>query len=603
MERMMFDVVITGGRIFDGTGGPPFRADIAIRDGRIVEIGTATGPARDTIDAAGAIVTPGFIDIHTHYDGQFLWDQELEPSFSNGVTTAIAGNCGVGFAPVRAGNRKDLIDIMEGVEDIPGIVLDEGLDWSWESFPDYLDKLAARQFTMDVATHVTHAPLRVYVMGDRAMRHEAATDADLAEMQRLVREGMAAGAVGFSAARIIEHRSATGAHVPGTFAEDRELAALAGAMGESGHGVFQLVPLGAAGDTGGAPNTIDERLDEHERFVRIARAAGRPVTYILHAMQHAPDEWRQMLAATAAANADGLDIRAQVASRGLGWIFSLDGYHLFAARPSYLAIAGLPRRERAVAMRDPARRAAILAEEDTPEAVADPRVVRMIGLLRRILPGCYAIGHRLDYEPDASRRVDAIAAETGRTMAEVVYDVLAEGDGGGILIDFAMNYVDGGLDAAHALLADPNTVSGLSDGGAHLPLVCDGASPTFHLTFWARDRARGPVFPIEKMVNKLTGEPAALYDLDDRGTIAVGKRADINVIDFDRLASALPEMVFDLPSGGPRLLQFSQGYRATLVNGVVTRRDDAATGAKPGRLLRAGRAAETIRDGKRLQPA
>lgn len=585
----MFDTVIKGGRIIDGTGAPAFNADIAIQAGRIVEIGAVTGAVRETIDAAGAIVTPGFVDIHTHYDGQFLWDQELDSSFSNGVTTAIAGNCGVGFAPARAENRKDLIDIMEGVEDIPGIVLDEGLDWSWESFPDYLDKLDARTFTMDVAAHITHAPLRLYVMGERAARHEAATPADLAEMKRLVREAMAAGAMGVSATRILEHKSSSGGFVPGTFAEDSELTTLAEALGESGNGVFQLVPLGAAGDMAGAPNTTAERLDEHARIARIARAtSGRPVTYILHAMNHAPDEWRVLLNATRQARAEGLDIRAQTAARGLGWIFTLDGYHLFRGRSSYLAIAHLPRAERAAAMRDPARRAAILAESNDTEAV-ERQVLKMAKIFERIMPGTYVIGRALDYEPDASRRVDAVAQATGRTQAEVVYDVLAEGDGSGLLIDFALNYTGGNLDTAYALLADPVTVSGLGDGGAHLPITCDAAMTTFHLSFWARDRKRGPTLPLELIVHKLTGDPAALYGLSDRGTLTVGKRADINVMVFDELNSELPRMAFDLPSGGPRLVQLSRGYRATLVNGVVTRRNDKATGAKPGRLVRANR--------------
>ncbi len=599
----MFDILIKGGVVVDGAGGSSCVADVAIKDGVIVEIGAIPGPAREVIDAAGAIVTPGFIDIHTHYDGQFLWDQVLEPSFSNGVTTAIAGNCGVGFAPVHKEHANQLIDIMEGVEDIPGIVLNEGLDWSWESFPDYLDKLAGRQFTMDVATHIAHAPLRVYVMGERGLRHEPATEQDLAEMQRLVREAMDAGALGFSAARIIEHKAASGATVPGTFSDDLELNAIAKAMGDSGHGVFQLVPLGAAGDTGGTPSTTDERLEEHARVVRLARASGRPVTYVLHAMGHAPDEWRLMMDATREARAEGLDVRAQIASRALGWIFSLDGYHLFRARPSYIAIAHLPRAERAEAMRDPARRAAILSEDDSATADLDKRVVNMGRLLTRILPSSFAIGHTLDYEPDASRRIDAIAAATGRTLPEVAYDTLAEGDGGGLIINFSMNYVGGNLDMVHELMADPDTVSGLGDAGAHMPLVCDGALTTFQLAFWARDRKRGPTLPLEQVVAKLTGQLAELYGLDDRGVIAVGKRADINVIDFDRLKSALPQMLFDLPKGGPRLLQYSSGYRATLVNGVATRRDDKATGATPGRLVRGGQVTSPAPIAPELQSA
>jgi N-acyl-D-amino-acid deacylase len=594
----MFDTVVRGGTIIDGTGGAPFTADVAITDGVIVQVGRVLSSALEEIDADGALVTPGFIDIHTHYDGQFLWDCELEPSFSNGVTTVIAGNCGVGFAPARAEHRHNLIDIMEGVEDIPGIVLDEGLDWSWESFPDYLDKLDARNFTMDVAVHLTHAPLRLYVMGERAVRHEPATETDLAEMKRLVREAMAVGAVGFSGTRILEHRASSGANVPGTFADERELSTLAEAMGESGRGVFQLVPLGAAGDLAGTPNTTAERLEEHERIVRIARAtSGRPVTYILHAMNHAPEEWRELLEATRGARAEGLDIRAQIASRGLGWIFTLDGYHLFRARPSYVAIAHLPRAERAAAMREPARRAAILGEADACDQVA-AQVLKMARIFKRIMPGTFAIGQALDYEPPASRRIEAVAGATGRAMEEVVYDTLAESDGNGLLIDFAMNYTDCNLNAAYELLADPITVSGLGDGGAHLPMTCDAAMTTFHLSFWARDRARGSRLPPEAVVRKLTGDPAQLYGLDDRGLIKVGKRADINIIDLNKLESELPHMVFDLPSGGPRLVQKSRGYLATLVSGVVTRRDDQATGALPGRLIRMGRLPRT----RGLQP-
>jgi N-acyl-D-aspartate/D-glutamate deacylase len=582
----MHDIVIKGGTVVDGAGRERFTADVAVADGRIVEVGKVSGAAREVIDADGAIVTPGFIDHHTHYDGQFLWDTELEPSFSNGVTTAIGGNCGVGFAPARREHARALIEMMEGVEDIPGIVLDEGLDWSWESFPEYMDKLAAREFTLDVASHIGHAPLRVYVMGERALRHEPATEADLAEMQRLVRDAMAAGAMGFSAARIIEHKSSKGATIPGTFADDRELTALARALGESGRGVFQLVPLGAVGDLAGTPNTTEERLDEHARIERIARAAGRPVTYALHAQNHAPDEWRLLLDATHRARAEGLDIRPQVAARGLGYNFCLDGYHPFRARPGYLEIQALPRAERAAAMRDPARRARILAEADDT-AAAPAQAVKMIRLVAHSLPRCYLIGSEMDYEPDASKRLDVVAQATGRTVHEVFYDAISEGDGAGLVVDFAMNYVGGNLDDAHALLADPVTVSGLGDAGAHLPLICDGAMTTFHLAFWARDRRRGAKLSLERAVAKLSGEAAGLYGLHDRGRVAVGLRADLNVIDFDRLSCDLPRMAFDLPKGSPRLLQGSRGYLATLVNGVVTRRGDAGTGARPGRLVRA----------------
>jgi N-acyl-D-aspartate/D-glutamate deacylase len=582
----MHDVVIKGGLVVDGTGARGALADVAIRDGRIVEVGVVAGPARQVIDAGGAIVTPGFIDIHTHYDGQFLWDDEMEPSFSNGVTTAIAGNCGVGFAPVRPGESKALVDIMEGVEDIPGIVIDEGLDWSWETFPQYMDKLAQRRFTMDVATHFAHAPLRVYVMGERGLRDEPATDDDIARMQKLVREAMEAGAVGFSAARILEHRTVKGDIIPGTQAADRELLGLARALGESGHGVFQLVPLGAAGDVAGMITPTDERLEEHARVVRIAKACRRPVTYALHAHHHAPDEWRLMMDETRKARAEGLDIRAQVPPRGLGLMLSLDGYHIFRARPSYAAIAHLPRAERAAALRDPARRAAILSEPDTALEGLDLRAARLAVGVKAKLAKYFVMEPPADYEPEADKRLDVIAKATGRTEEEVLYDLLSEGDGAKMAVDFHMHFTDGTLDAAREMLLDPATVSGLGDGGAHMPMICDGASTTFHLWFWSRDRKRGPKLPLELMVRRLTGDPASLYGMNDRGVIAPGKRADLNVIDFGALTNEMPHMVFDLPKGGARLMQKGTGYLATLVNGVVTRRNDQDTGERPGRLVR-----------------
>ncbi|WP_174274019.1 N-acyl-D-amino-acid deacylase family protein [Sphingomonas bacterium] len=587
----MYDIIIRGGTVVDGTGAAPHRADVAISAGKIAAIGTIDGAAREVIEAEGALVTPGFIDIHTHYDGQFIWDDTLEPSFSNGVTTAIAGNCGVGFAPVQQKDRTRLVEMMEGVEDIPGIVLDEGLDWSWTSFPDYLDRLDRRRYTMDVAAHLPHAPLRVFVMGDRGLAHEPANDDDLAEMQRVVREAMAAGAVGVSGSRILEHKSSKGEFVPGTFAEDRELIAIAEAMGETGKGVFQIVPLGCSGDTVGTQIPTEERLSEHDRFERIAEACGRPVTYLLHSHNHAPEEWREMIAASEAAQRRGLDIHPQVAARGVGLLLSLDGYHIFQARPSYMAIAHLPRAERAAAMRVPERRAAILSEANVgPDEAPTRRILGLAERFAQVLDRFYVMQPPVNYEPDESLRLDRIATATGRTMDEVLYDTLADGDGSRMVADFAMNYTGGNLDSVHDMLAHPDTISGLGDGGAHLLMVCDAAMTTFHLSFWARDRSRGPTLPVEAMVAKLTGKSAEVYGLHDRGVIAVGKRADINVIDFEKLDSEMPEMVFDLPLGSGRLVQRATGYRATMVNGVVTRRNDLDTGARPGRLVRAGHA-------------
>lgn len=583
----MHDLIIRGGRIVDGTGSLAYAADIAVTDGKITEIGRIGALSRETIDADGALVTPGFIDIHTHYDGQMIWDDELEPSFSNGTTTAIAGNCGVGFAPARPEHRRSLVELMEGVEDIPGIVLDEGLDWNWTSFPDYLDRLAQGSYTMDVAAHLPHAPLRVFAMGERALRHEPATPDDLETMKRLVRESMAAGAIGVSGSRILEHLSSRGEHVPGTFAEESEMLALASAMGESGRGVFQVVPLGGGGNTMGNAASLEERLEEHRRIERIAQASGRPVTYLLHSYEHAPEEWSRLIAESVAACRRGLTVVPQVAARGLGLLLGLDAFHLFLRRPSYLEIASLPRAERAAAMRDPERRRRILAETNVPAQGNQERAAEIAaGRFARHLDRFYVIDERLDYEPDASARLDVIARDTGRTMEEVLYDTISHGDGRQVVADFLLNYVDGNLNSVHEMLINPATVSGLGDGGAHLFMICDSAMTTFHLSYWSRDRAKGPTIPIETTVHKLTGKPAELYGLTDRGAIQVGRRADINVIDFERVGTTMPEMYFDLPLGGGRLLQHGRGYLATMVGGITTRRFDEATGAKPGRLVR-----------------
>ena len=585
----MYDILIRGGTVIDGSGEAPFAGDVAIASGRIAAIGTVTGDAREVIDATGKIVTPGFIDVHTHYDGQVLWDDKLDSSFSNGVTTMVAGNCGVGFAPARPEFRKELIEMMEGVEDIPGIVLDEGLDWSWRTFPDYLDKVAARRYTMDVAFQIAHAPLRVYVMGERALAHEPATEADKAEMARIVREAVEAGAVGFTASRILEHKTSAGAFVPGTFSDEDELDAIARAMGETGKGVLQIIPLGAAGDLRGNAQTMDERIAEHQRMVRMAKAANRPLTYLLMRPDDSPDDWNVMVAETERAiREEGVDLYPQIHGRGIGLLAVLDGYHAFQCRPSYMAIAQLPLAERLTAMRDPARRAAILAEADVPADEAPSARVHM--LVERFfsyeLGNYYLMDLPLDYEPGSERRIDAVAARTGKTTYEVLYDHLTDGDGRKFAALFVQNYGRGDLSETREMMAKPIVRVGLADGGAHLQLSCDGALPTFQLLHWARDRTRGDGLAIEKVVKQLTSDNARLYDMDDRGTLAIGKRADINVIDYDNLELELPVMLSDLPEGGKRLLQFPKGYIATIVNGVITRRDDADTGARPGRLYR-----------------
>ena len=585
----MLDMVIRGGTVFDGLGGPPRRADIGIRDGLIAEIAdTIAAPTRETIDATGAIVTPGFVDMHTHYDGQLLWDDLLDPSFSNGVTTIVAGNCGVGFAPVRPAHRQKLMELMEGVEEIPEIVLAEGLDWDWESFPDYLDRVAARAYAMDVAVQVAHAPLRVFVMGERALAHEPATDRDIAEMARLTKDAMEAGAIGVSASRILEHRSSRGEAVPGTFAEDREILALAGAMGETGKGTFQIVPLGMIGGVVLPGAGREARLAEHDRIIDIAEACGRPVTFLMQEFPADPEDWRIMLERTDAANDRGLSVHPQIGARSVGMILTLDSHHPFSCRPGYRAIQHLPRAERAVALRDPTRRTAILAQADLrpgEQGVTEADARKMTHLAASA-DQFFLMGDEPDYEPTADGKIGAIAEKTGQRPLAILYDHLTAGEGTNTAVNYALNYLDGNLDAVREMLVHPSTVSGLGDGGAHMWTICDASATTFHLSFWARDRRRGARLPLEFMVRKITHDNARLYGLDDRGALRVGLRADINVIDFDRLRIGAPRMAFDLPNGGGRLLQPATGYMATIVGGVVTRRDDRDTGARPGRLVR-----------------
>jgi N-acyl-D-aspartate/D-glutamate deacylase len=481
------------------------------------------------------------------------------------------------------------MELMEGVEDIPGAVLDEGLDWSWKSYPEYLDKLAGRRYAMDIASHITHAPVRVFVMGERALRHEPARPEDIAAMADLVREAMAAGAVGFSNGRITTHLSSRGAQVPGTFAEDEELLAIAGAMGECGHGVFQLIPKGANGAVVVDGLSREARLDEHRRIEAVARASGRPVTYTLMEYASDLDDLRAMAGASERAVAGGLKVRPQMSARGLGSIQLLDGYHIFLRKPAYRAIAHLPLAQRAAAMRDPGVRAAILAEDNVDgEYAGNAYVLKMMNRQSWNLPNTYVLSSPLDCEPGPDRRIGVLAAAAGKTPEAFIYDHYAEGDGANFSIDFPLNYAQGSLDHVHELFQKPHVVSGLGDGGAHMRVICDASGPTFQLAFFTRARTRGGRLPLELMVRKMTAEPAELYGLSDRGVLAVGRRADINVIDYENLTLQRPRVVHDLPSGAGRLLQGSEGYLATFVAGTMTRERDADTGARPGRLVRAG---------------
>ena len=584
----MLDYVIRGGTIVDGTGQPGIAGDVAVQDGRIVQVGgTITDAARETIDADGAVVTPGWVDVHTHYDGQVSWDEVMDPSAGNGATTIVMGNCGVGFAPVRAGQEKTLIELMEGVEDIPGTALHEGIEWGrWETFADYMDYIASRRYSLDIGTQIAHGAVRYYVMGERGVANDDATPDEVARQAALVAEAISAGALGFSTSRTIGHRSLWGAPVPGTFAPDEELLAIARAMGATGKGVFEMIPAGTVGKLeglGGERTTPEAELALMERF---SLAAGRPVTFTLVQSPDYPrDTWQRLLERTSAANAAGAQLFPQVSSRPIGLVTGLSGYHAFQRRPTYMGLAHLPLAEQARQMASPEVRAAIMTEPDTP--VAEPgSMANVYRLMQMAAPMIYPLSDPVDYEPEASACLGARAAATGRDILDVLYDFLLEDEGR------AMGSLMGGADVHAAqevvrqMLAHPATVTGLSDAGAHVTLICDGSMPTTQLTFWARDRRRGEQLPLEFLVHKQTARNAALYGLADRGTLAPGLRADINVIDLDTLSVGPPRAHQDLPAGGTRLMQPVVGYLATLVHGVATRRHDADTGERPGRLVR-----------------
>lgn len=586
----MYDLVIRSGSIIDGLGGPARSGDIAVQDGRIAAMGNLDGAAaREVIDADGAIVTPGFVDVHSHYDGQFLWDDRMDPSFSHGVTTSIAGNCGVGLAPVALEHQRELIDFMVGVEEIPDIVLNEGLDWNWRSFTDYLDRLGERRYSMDVSSHIPHGPMRLYVMGERALRHENATAEEIATMAGLVREGMAAGAAGFSTGRIVEHRSSDGTHVPGTFALEEEVLALARAMGEGGRGVFQVAPRGQLGNTFNPDGTKgrESRIAEHKLMEKVASVSGRPVTYGVLEVFTDGEDADLMIADSDRAIEQGLMLHPQISPRAASLMYLLEGYHIFMLRPSYQEVANLPLPQRLEALRDPARRAAILSEANLDSGVINGK---MVGTVLRYIAAnneeSFILSSSLDFEPGPDRRLGALAAAAGKTPETYLYDHYTADDGRNFNMNFVANYNHGNLDSTRNFLMNPNVIAGLNDGGAHLKVICDAAMPTFQLAYWTRERSRGERVPLPFMVEKLTSAPAKLYNLNDRGSLEVGKRADINVIDYDRLTLEKPRMVYDLPAGSGRILQGSKGYLATIVAGVPTRLNDTDTGARPGRLIR-----------------
>ncbi len=570
----MFDLVIRGGTLVDGTGAPPESGDVAIEGGCIAEVGRVSGAARETVNADGLVVTPGFVDIHTHYDGQVTWDPHLTPSCYHGVTTVVFGNCGVGFAPVRPDQRGYLIELMEGVEDIPGAALSEGIRWGWETFPEFLDCLDTLRTSLDFAAQVPHGSVRTYVMGERGANNEPATPADIEKMAAIVKEGVRAGALGFSTSRTVVHRALSGDPMPGTFAAEDELFGIGRVLGELRTGIFELAGAGAAGEDILGP------MREMAWMRRLSAEIQRPVTFAMLQIDAAPDLWRELLAESEKAVAEGAQIFPQVAGRPFGMLVGHQtDIHPFAEKPSYQAIAGLPLAERVKRLRDPAVRERILAEKVTYD---DPMAAYVNTAFEKLFP----MGNPPNYEPQREESIAAMAERAGCSPEALLYDVMLEKDGRELLLLPLLNYSEFNCDPIREMMHHPRAVLGLGDGGAHCGIICDASIPTFMLAHWVRDRTRGERVPLEFAVKRMTADTAELYGLGDRGRIAPGLRADLNLIDANRVALRPPEMVFDLPAGGRRFVQRAYGYAATLVAGEVVMRDGEPTDARPGRLVR-----------------
>jgi N-acyl-D-amino-acid deacylase len=574
----MHDLVIRGGTVIDGTGAPARTADVTVDRGHISGVGSFSDePATRTIDAGGLLVTPGWVDIHTHYDGQATWDEVLAPSSWHGVTTVVTGNCGVGFAPARPDRHQWLIGLMEGVEDIPGSALAEGMQWDWETFPEYLDSLDKRKWTMDVGTQIAHGAVRSYVMGDRGAGNQPATPEDIEAMKQLVKEAIAAGALGFSTSRTLAHLAIDGEPVPGTYAAEDELFGIGSALGELGTGVFELAPAGVAGED------IISPKKEVDWMRRLSTAIQRPITFALVQVDDAPTLWRELMDESLRAVSEGADLWPQVAGRGFGLLSGhFTTYSLFDQIPAYqeLKAKNLAPDALVDALRSTEVRRSIESWEPDAEAAA-----RMDQAFRTT----FALGSPPDYEPGPERSLTGMAAASGRTPLSVAYDAMLEEDGRGLLYVPILNYADGDLEPAREMLLHPRSAAGLGDGGAHCGVICDASQPTFMLTHWTRDRSRGDRLPLEWMVKKQTHDTARLYGLSDRGTIEVGAMADLNLIDYDHLQMGNPTVVADLPAGGSRLLQDASGYVETIKSGVTTFADGKETGARPGTLLRGAR--------------
>jgi N-acyl-D-aspartate/D-glutamate deacylase len=569
-----FDLVIRNGTVVDGTGAPSREGDVAVKGGRIAAVGRVSGSGAEEIDAKGKLVTPGFVDIHTHYDGQAVWDPYTAPSSWHGVTTAVMGNCGVGFAPCKPADREKLVELMEGVEDIPGPVMHEGLKWTWESFGEYFQALDAKERDMDLCALLPHAAVRVYVMGDRAIRHEKATAADIAAMRVIARDAVRAGAFGFSTSRTISHKSLTGEYTPTLRATEDELAGIAMGLRDAGAGFLEFVSDWTEPDT----------KSEFDMLRRVVEKSGRPAVFSVSRRHEEKrrDQWKELVAYADQAIADGLSLRAVTAPRAVGVLLGLEGsQNPFSGTPTYKSIAKLPLAERVARMRDPEVRRKILSE--------DPIAGATFPLIRRLqYAHMYRFGNPPNYLPKREDSIEEMAKRRGMTAPELAYDMLLEDEGRAFILCPISNYPNWSLDGTEEMLANPNVIMGLGDGGAHVGFILDAGYPTWLLTHWGRERKR---WPVEELVRRLTSDTASAAGLGDRGIIAPGKKGDLNVIDYAGLEAGKPYVAFDLPAGGRRLMQKVKGYEATIVSGRVTYRQGEATGALPGRMVKGQRGA------------
>ncbi|MDZ4869460.1 MAG: amidohydrolase family protein [Alphaproteobacteria bacterium] len=569
-----FDLVIRGGTVFDGSGEQGFEGDVAITGGRIAGVGRGVnGKGREEIDAKGKIVTPGFVDIHTHYDGQATWDKHLTPSAWHGVTTAVMGNCGVGFAPCRANDHDMLIRLMEGVEDIPGVVLTEGLKWNWETFPEFLDALEAHPHDIDFAAQVPHGALRVYVMGERGANRDPATAGDIREMAAIARDAVKAGALGFSTSRTLNHRTSDGQPTPTLTAAEDELVGIAMGLKAANAGVLQVV------------SDFADPARELTMLRRMVADSGRPLSFSLLQSDRGPEAWKMLLGWVDQCNADGLPVRAQVCGRPVGLLLGLSlTLNPFSAHPSYKTIEHLPFAERLKLLRTPEWRAKLLNE--TPNS-DNPFVKAVLRNFAKMFP----LADPPNYEPTADESLGARAAQRNVSPEELAYDWMLQDDGRALILFPFLNYAEDNLEPALAMMRHPHTVLGLGDGGAHVGMICDGSFPTSMLTHWTRDRTRGAKLPLEWVIKAQSRDTAAAVGLHDRGLLKPGYKADLNVIDHARLTLHRPKVAYDLPAGGRRLVQYADGYEATVVSGAVTYRNGKATGALPGKLIRGAKSA------------